>query len=375
MNQSARPETAEPAQPQTAHDSAIRRRRKGDDPIERLRTVLEFVRRHVATFASNSVLTRPQMLPLALPGVVCALAVLYQERIPIRWLPAASVLLTGLFALAGIGALISAQRLSRAAQVSREWTPLRLATADLAPENAAVADSLHVYAMRMGYVFIALATLCGAPLVIAGPTPAMLVMGLAVVALATQTVDVVRQRLAPFDELIAPLCLGPGLVALTVITQGRRMTALDWIVAVALGCMALAYIEGRRLRADTPARDTSTTVFSDEVASRLSFARLFGRRGAATVAIVGLVVAYALAVSISVVKSGAPGALLAITSLPVALLAVSGIAASDFEPARRVASNQLAQAYTWYGLALAVGLTLSVLGEYATTYITHALGG
>ncbi len=52
-------------------------------------------------------------------------------------------------------------------------------------------------------------------------------------------------------KLLAALSLGPGLVALTVLTQGQAMTALDWLIAVIFGCMAFGVIEGRRLGAST----------------------------------------------------------------------------------------------------------------------------
>jgi hypothetical protein len=90
---------------------------------------------------------------------------------------------------------------------------------------------------------------------------------------------------------------------------------------------------------------------------------------------IGVVVAYTLVLVLSVPKAGSPGALLAFTSLPIALIGLSGVAVSQHAPARRIASQQLTRVYIWFGLALAVGLALTVVGQNVTALIVRALGG
>jgi len=80
-------------------------------------------------------------------------------------------------------------------------------------------------------------------------------------------------------------------------------------------------------------------------------------------------------VIIAVPRGGWPGALLALTSAPLALVGFSGLAASMYAPARRVAARQLLRAYLWYGLALAVGLGLTLIAQEIIQTTVKSLGG
>jgi hypothetical protein len=64
-----------------------------------------------------------------------------------------------------------------------------------------------------------------------------------------------------------------------------------------------------------------------------------------------------------------------VTTVPVALIGLSGLIVSRYSPARWAAANQLAQAYLWFGLALAAGLALTVVARGITSAIVRTLGG
>ena len=142
------------------------------------------------------------------------------------------------------------------------------------------------------------------------------------------------------------------------------MSELDWLIAAAFGCMALAVTEARRLRApDSASEHEGRTLL-----------RLLGKRGALWVAGLALACGFALAVVISAGNGGLPGALLALTALPLSLIGLSGVAISSYPPARRVASDQVARAYVWFGLALATGIAFTVLMQGLSRAIVQLLG-
>ncbi|HEX8983085.1 MAG TPA: prenyltransferase [Ktedonobacterales bacterium] len=375
MNQSARPDT-QPVIEGMPVDSADAQLGQSGVDVQPARGAWTGAVAQLTMLRQNVDLIRPQMAPLVAPGILCAVATLLVEHRSVNWFIAICTLLACLFAQAGVGALNSSERLNFAPPDASYPALQRRFGAVFGSDQGQAGDALHTFAFRLGCVLIGVAVVCSAPIIFAGPVPAMLVMGLGILAIALLGVDFVRHWMAPFDEFVGPICLGPGLVLLTVGAQGYRMSMLEWGVAVALGCMALAFTEGRRLRVDLPdPADKAQSVDSEYTpgASR-SLAMLFGRRVATMVAATALVVAYGFSIVLSLPRVGAPGALLAITSLPVAVIALSGLATSDFEPTRRAASNRLAAVYSWYGLALAVGMAFTVLGEYITSIIMRAIG-
>lgn len=375
MNQSARPE-AQPMTERVVPDSAVMQQEQGESPVKLASDAWSAVVAQWAMLGKNVDLIRPRLLPLVAPGVLCALATLLVEHRDVNWFIATCTLLACLFALAGVGALVSSGRLS-VAPPDASYPILRRRFGEVNSAQPGWADdALHTYAFRLGWALIGLAVVSSAPIIFAGPVPAMLVMGLGLLAIALLAFDFVRHWMAPFDELVGPICLGPGLVLLTIGAQGYRMSMLEWAVAVALGCVALAFIEGRQLRAELPDRaDNALSVDSEYTpGAGRSLAMLFGRKVATLVAAGALTIGYGLALALSLPKVGAPGVLLAVTSLPVAVIALSGLATSDYEPTRRAASNRLVGVYCWYGLAMAVGMVLTVLGEYITTIIMRAIG-
>jgi 1,4-dihydroxy-2-naphthoate octaprenyltransferase len=313
----------------------------------------------------NSALIRPMLLFVAVPPALSAIALLYAQGVAIHWTVAVFTLAACLLASAGVGALIASRRLSAAIAADDEWSPLRLEADTRTGEPSADAAARQIVATRLGVALLVLAALCALPVALRGAIAAVLVIALGIVAIALYGVDMARQRIAPLDEIIAPLCLGPGLVSLTIVAQGQRMHTQDWLVAAAVGCMALAALEGRRLR----------SAGAEPVSAQRTLVSLIGLRGAVILVGLALLASFACALAIAVPKSGLPGALLTVTTVPVALIGLSGLIVSRYSPARWAAANQLAQAYLWFGLALAAGLALTVVARGITSAIVRTLGG
>jgi 1,4-dihydroxy-2-naphthoate octaprenyltransferase len=365
MNQSAQP-GAQSAMPDVATaEASARQQGKADVASQPMTGAWSVVTTRLGRLNGKGALIRPALLPLAAPPVLCAIALLFAQGVAIHWMVAAFTLASGLLALAGVSALVAGRRLGAATADDDEWSPLRLEADTRTDAQRADAAALQLFATRLGAALLALAALCALPVALRGAIPAALVGALGVAAIALYGVDIVRQRIAPLDEIIAPLCLGPGLVSLTIVAQGQRMNARDWLVAAAIGCMALAVIEGRRLRATG----------AETAVARRTLASLIGPRNAVILVGIALLASFACALGVAMPKSGLPGALLALSALPAALIGLSGLAVSRYTPARRAAANQLAQAYSWFGLALAAGLALTLVARDLTGVIVRALGG
>lgn len=285
-----------------------------------------------------------ESLSTVAPAVICAIALLIAQGAPIHWLVAGSELVSVAFALAGIAALFQARHM---------------------PAEQA---SLRSAATTLGGVWLAVGALCALPMLLSGMSAALLALALVAIALLLYGIGVVRLRIAPLDELLTPLCLGPGLFCLTIVAQGQRFTRADWLVAGALGGMAFAVIVGLRMRTVVPADD-------QKAPAGRSLAILFGARVACALIAIALIASYALIVAIAVTRGGWPGALLALTSAPLALVGFSGLAVSFYLPARQSAARQLVRAYLWFGLALAVGLALTLVAQQIIQAMTQALGG
>jgi len=293
---------------------------------------------------------RLELAPLAAPPVLCAAAMLFVQRAPINWLIVVCELLAAASALLGIAALASAHRLPSAAK---------------GRQHAATTQ---------GVTLLALAALCALPILLGGMPAALLAPALGVVAFLLYGIEGVRLRIAPLDALLVALGLGPGLFCLTILAQGQRFTRAEWLVAIALGGMTFAVVAGLSLREAAATDHSATTVVEDGHAPR-TLATVIGSRAASVIIGLALLVSYAVVVIIAVPRGGWPGALLALTSAPLALVGFSGLAASMYAPARRVAARQLLRAYLWYGLALAVGLGLTLIAQEIIQTTVKSLGG
>ena len=339
MNQSAQPEASptSDAAPEIARPAMS----------SRWRTALSM--RPGAAGASDASI-RLELALLAAPPVLCAAAMLFIQRAPINWLVVVCELLAAASALLGIAALASTHRLPSAAEGRRQS------------------------ATTQGVALLALAALCALPILLGGTLAALLALALGIVAFLLYGVEGVRSRIAPLDALLAALGLGPGLFCLTILAQGQRFTRAEWLVAIALGGMTFAVVAGLSLRGAAATDRGSATVVEDSRAPR-TLATVIGSRAASIIIGLALLVSYAVVVIIAVPRGGWPGALLALTSAPLALMGFSGLAVSTYAPARRVAARQLLRAYLWYGLALAIGLGLTLIAQQIIQATVKSLGG
>lgn len=339
MNQSAQPEASptSDAAPEIARPAMS----------SRWRTALSM---RPGAAGANDASIRLELALLAAPPVLCAAAMLFIQRAPINWLVVVCELLAAASALLGIAALASAHRLPSAAEGRRQS------------------------ATTQGVALLALAALCALPILLGGTLAALLALALGIVAFLLYGVEGVRSRIAPLDALLAALGLGPGLFCLTILAQGQRFTRAEWLVAIALGGMTFAVVAGLSLRGAAATDRGSATVVEDSRAPR-TLATVIGSRAASIIIGLAVLVSYAVVVVIAVPRGGWPGALLALTSAPLALVGFSGLAVSAYAPARRVAARQLLRAYLWYGLALAIGLGLTLIAQQIIQATVKSLGG
>lgn len=365
MNQSAQPEARSAMSSQAATQTDNRLPGRSDAASQAISNAWTVAMTHIATLKEHTALIRPTTALFAAPPVLCALALLFAQGTPIQWIVAICLLLASFLAFASFSALSFRHRRDAPATEAEEWSPLRplASTPSVTQQEQTVA--YEAYASRVGFALLALAVVAALPVALRGATPTALVIVLGVVTISLYAVDDVRQRIAPLDEILTPLCLGPGLVALTVTAHGQRMNTQEWLAACAIGALALVVIEARRLSAP------------DDVAERAhrSLLALLGRRGVVTLMGAAALVSYALALVISVSWHGLPGALLTLIAAPLTLAGLSGLAISSYPPARRAATHQLFRAYGWFGLALAVGITLTVIAQQFTGALIHMFGG
>lgn len=307
----------------------------------------------------NALLTSP-LAPLIAPPILCAVILMYAQGATPAWGHVILTLLASALALLGVGALTTRRQLALSALVEA-W---RVPGADVAAPKKPM--SAHDrYATRLGSALLALAVICAAPLAFASRSALELLVAFMLVTLLFYSVVGLRPLLSPVDELLAALCLGPGMVALTVVAQGARMTPRDWLIAVAFGCMALGVVEGQRLSAAPK-----------ELALRgRTFVTLVGPRRTLLLAGGVMALAFVLAVALAVAPPTAPGALLALAALPITLVALSGLGVSRYALSRHLAAAQLARAYLWFGLALTAGLlgTL-IVQQFISAFVRSLIG-
>lgn len=311
----------------------------------------------ITSLIKHAELWRPSLAPLALPPILCAVVLMYAKGAEPQWGLVALTLLASALALTGV-AVMSALRHTGYTTLIAAWS---------APQSGkgGVISADDQYALRLGSVFLALAVVCALPLAFSGSVAFWLIVAFGALAVVFSAADAVRFRLAPLDDVLAALSLGPGLVVLTVLTQGQAMAARDWLIAVIFAGMAFGVIEGRRLSASV----------HENVRRGRSLASLIGSRSALLVAGGAMAVGFGLVVAMSVLPPTMPGALLALIAAPMALVALTGLDANHYGPSRRVAAYQLVRVYTWFGAALIIGLVVTLLVQGFIGAFVHSLVG
>lgn len=311
----------------------------------------------LAGLIEHSELLRLSLAPLALPPVFCAVILMYTQGTEPQWGLVVLTLLASAFALTGVAA-VAATRHSGFTILIEAWSAPQ-------PRKRRMINADDQYALRLGSISLALAVVCALPLAFSGKGAFWLVVAFGALVVVFFGADVVRLRAAPLDEPLAALSLGPGLVALTVLSQGQTMTARDWFIAVIFGCMAFGVIEGRRLGATA----------KENARRGRTLASLIGSRRALLVAGGAMALGFALVVAMSVLRPTLPGALLALIAAPMALVALTGLGVSHYAPSRRMAAHQLMRVYTWFGAALIIGLVATLLVQGFIGALVHSLIG
>lgn len=270
--------------------------------------------------------------PYALLPIAVALSMLIVAAHTISWWLVGVEALAAIFALAGWGA-------------TRAYRP---GSSGIAP--LILGGGLLVVA-AIGAVILAR----NAPLIIPLGVVALLLMAPSVLSTFTSVrIPAIVTLLARI--VVAPALLGLGLFAVTAQAQGARMTSSLWLLGSVMSLLAGAAALSR-VMAGAGVQDG---------------AKLWLR--------LWLLLALALflagaGIVWSAVPSGAPhGILLALLALPTALIAVSALARSTFQPARVWAAERIGAIYTYVGLALTTGALASLAIAAAVDALTKSLG-
>ena len=172
---------------------------------------------------------RPGALLVSLTPALATLLYIWGETGALNLLAALCVVVGAACAIGGASLLdvyLDARRAARALQ--EPWATRRTLVAGLAS--------------------LLIAGLAGAPLALAGgwPVIALGVGGLALAVFYTATTRALK--LSPLGDLALFLALGPGMTALTALSQGRPVTGPLWLLGLALGAFALTIPYARHLR-------------------------------------------------------------------------------------------------------------------------------
>ncbi len=285
---------------------------------------------------------RPGTLLVSLTPALATLLYIWGETGALNLLAALCVVVGAACAIGGASLLdvyLDARRAARALQ--EPWATRRTLVAGLA--------------------LLLIAGLAGIPLALAGgwPVIALGVGGLALAVFYTATTRALK--LSPLGDLAMFLALGPGITALTALSQGRPVTGSLWLLGLALGAFALTIPYARHLR------DRNT----DVEYGRRTVAVLLGQTGGR----LALSAAFAFGYSLLVVFAapvGAPHpALLAFLALPAVAIAITGA-----YRATEIHSRHLAVRATFHAYVLIVTWLLAgLLVNSVYLRITGALAG
>jgi 1,4-dihydroxy-2-naphthoate octaprenyltransferase len=165
-----------------------------------------------------------------------------------------------------------------------------------------------------GLVALLIAGLVGVPLALTGgwPVIALGVGGLALAVFYTATTRALK--LSPLGDLALFLALGPGMTALTALSQDRPLNGPLWLLGLALGAFALTIPCARHLR------DRNT----DVEYGRRTVAVLLGQTGGRLALSAAFAFGYTLLVAFAAPVGAPHPALLAFLALPAVAIAITG---------------------------------------------------
>jgi 1,4-dihydroxy-2-naphthoate octaprenyltransferase len=212
-----------------------------------------------------------------------------------------------------------------------------------------------------GVGFLLVAGLAGAPLALAGGG-AVIALGVAGLALAVFYTATTRAlKLSPLGDLALFLALGPGIIALTTLSQGRPMSGPLWLLGLALGAFALTIPYARHLR------DRN----ADVEYGRRTIAALLGQTGGRLALVASFVLGYSLLVAFALPVGAPHPALLAILALPAVAIAITGAYRASEIHSRHLAVRAAFHAYVLIVVWLLAGLLVNSVYLGVTSALTR----
>lgn len=301
----------------------------------------------VRSLATWLLVVRPHALLFAVAPVVVALSALAADGADVRWARGlATVLAVGL-AQAGCSAIDAYFDQERRVRALRAGDAAVAATS-----SPLMAHGIYpLEALRAGCIFFALAGIASIPLVLAGGAP-VLALGIAGGSAGVfYSAGPHAAKLHPVGDMLLFLAFGPALVTFTAFSQRQPVSPLLLVLGMVLGLYMLASVFAAHLRDTTRLR----------ALGRQTLATLLSERQVRLVCVGFVAVAYFAVLAMSL-PLGAPHLmLLALLSLPTAVVPVSGVLRAAEGAPRALVVRQFGRAYALFVLWLVIGLALTGL--------------
>jgi 1,4-dihydroxy-2-naphthoate polyprenyltransferase len=217
--------------------------------------------------------------------------------------------------------------------------------------------------LRVSALLLLLGALIGLPLILAGGMPLLILGALGLVAAILYSATNFALKRLPAGELVIFLALGPGLAIATAFSQGDTPSLPLVELGLALGLFTVALVLAAHLRDQE----------ADRTISRRTLVQVNGERIGYMLYTICLFGAYLLTISIALPENAARGAVLAIFSLPAALIAWTGVTRALSQQSHQLAVRHTLRAYTSFALwtltgLLAAGLILRIVSLIQATF-------
>lgn len=307
-------------------------------------------------------LCRLPTLVLGIAPVLISLALLWAHNYSLSLIPAICALIAVALALAGGNMLDEYFELTRSSGQSWFREPGGGYYAGNALEHSEIRP---LTALRVSLGILALSTLVGIPVAIAGGIPVIVLGIISITAVFLYSATNIALKRLPVGELALLLTLGPGLVIATMLSQHAHLSLESLVLGFALGLFAAAVVEAAHLR----------DVDIDTRSGRRTLPVTFGTRATRITYIVCIVAAYVLVLVAALIKGSVAGTAAAILALPTTLLALTGTVRALSVNTRHVAVVQTLRAYIAFAAWLGVGIVTWHLAELLIPWALSTFGG
>lgn len=291
---------------------------------------------------------RPRVLLLAIAPALAALLLVWIRDGRLLPVPAVSGVVSVALLAAGARLLDLYLEYARRSHVAGD----ELRTELLAATPLGSTHITPVVVLGLGLALLIAGVLAGIPVALAGGPwgIALGVVGVALAFLYSSTTYALKRW--PFTDALVGLALGPGVMAVMVLAQGKRLSAAAGLIGVALGLLGVATLLMAHL----------ADVQYDRLLGRKTLAVVAGERLVRAGYVVGVLTACALIV-VAGLPEGAPhGALLALLGLPLLIVPLTSVVRARNDLALRGAVEPHLRAVAWVEVALLVGLLLNGVG-------------